>query len=120
MKLKVVSFMLLLAGCQNQQTAPNKQVSPKSETNNAMVVSDSGNYEVKVFASDTSGFGYDVYHNNKIAVHQPFIPGVNGNKGFATAIDALKVGQLVAKKLQKNILPPSVSTNELDSLGVKK
>lgn len=120
MNVRVLSFMLLLTSCHNQQSAPNRQTAHKLEANDAAIVNDSVTYKVKTFASNIYGFGYDVYRNDKIAVHQPFIPGVNGNQGFATEIDALKVGQLVANKLQRNISPPSVSIKELDSLGIKQ
>jgi hypothetical protein len=52
-------------------------------------------------------------------VHQPNIPAVMGNRGFASADDAAKTANLVAFKLKNNIMPPSVTTTELDSIGIK-
>ncbi|MEO8109901.1 MAG: DUF4907 domain-containing protein [Ginsengibacter sp.] len=80
---------------------------------------------IKIFANDTikstiqyAGFGYDIYVKDQLYIHQPGIPAISENKGFYTADAAQKTAQLIAFKIQNNILPPSVSTRELDSLGV--
>ena len=52
-------------------------------------------------------------------VHQPNIPAVMGNRGFSTEEDAAKTADLVMYKLKNNIMPPSVSVSELDSIGIK-
>jgi hypothetical protein len=51
-------------------------------------------------------------------VHQPNIPAMQGNKTFASEESARKVGALVAEKIRNNIMPPTVDTRELDSLGI--
>ena len=83
--------------------------------------------KIKVFNNDTlhneikiTGFGYDIYRNNALYIHQPNIPAVAGTEGFSTAQNAYKAANLVANKIQNNILPPSVSTHELDSIGALK
>src|SRR6187455_1853745 len=42
--------------------------------------------EVRTFKNDSllKGFGYDIYVDNSLKVHQPHIPAVSGNKGFST------------------------------------
>src|SRR6187455_1133814 len=42
--------------------------------------------EVKTFKNDSilKGYGYDIYVDNSLKVHQPHIPAVSGNKGFST------------------------------------
>ena len=76
--------------------------------------------EVKTFKNDTvlKGFGYDIYVDNDLKVHQPHIPAVSGNKGFSTEEKAKRAGEFVGNKFRNNIMPPSVSPKELDSLGV--
>lgn len=49
-------------------------------------------------------------------VHQASIPGMSGNKGFATKKDATKVAELVIEKMQKGIMPPTVTKEELQKL----
>ena len=78
--------------------------------------------EIKTFSNeaDLKGFGYDIYLNKKLYVHQPHVPAVAGSKGFSTPENAKKTGEFVAYKIRNNIMPPSVSPKELDSLGVLK
>ncbi len=81
--------------------------------------------EVRVFKNDTvkqetkySGYGYDIYVFGARQVSQPHMPGMPGVSGFKTAVDAKKVGDFIAYKIRNNIMPPSVTVSELDSLGV--
>jgi hypothetical protein len=75
--------------------------------------------EVKPF-KDSLGWGYDIFINKSQYVHQPHIPAVPGNRGFISEALAKKAGEFVAYKIRNNIMPPSVTPQELDSLGVLK
>ena len=75
--------------------------------------------EVKAF-KDSIGWGYDVFINKSQYVHQPHIPAVPGNRGFSSEAFAKKTGEFVGYKIKNNIMPPSVTPAELDSLGVLK
>jgi hypothetical protein len=66
------------------------------------------------------GFGYNIILDDHVFIHQPSIPSIQGNKGFATKEQTEKVAQLVIYKLTHNIMPPSVTSKELDSLGILK
>jgi len=55
--------------------------------------------------------------DDKIYIKQEFIPGVPGKLGFKSAEDALKVGNLVVKKISSN-QSHTISAGELDSLGI--
>jgi hypothetical protein len=72
----------------------------------------------KIIGSENDGYGYDVYADGKLTVHQPAIPGQPGNKGFRTKADSEKVAQLVVEKLKKREIPPTVSEEELRKLKV--
>jgi len=65
-----------------------------------------------------SGWGYDIYINGARTIVQPNAPALPGNAGFKTEADAKKVGELMAYKIKNNIMPPMVTVEELDSLGV--
>ncbi len=71
----------------------------------------------KVFQTE-SGWGYDIYIGNKHYIHQKEIPAMQGKQGFSSKQQASKTAAFVAKKIHQGIIPPSVTPNELDSLGV--
>ena len=64
-------------------------------------------------------FGYDILDHNQLMIHQPSIPGLAGNKGFAKKAAAEKVARLVIDKISHNIMPPTITQKEMDSLHIK-
>lgn len=68
----------------------------------------------------SGGYGYNILINEALTVHQPHKPGVPGIMGFKSVEDAKKAGDFIAYKIRNNSMPPTVSTQELDSLGVLK
>ncbi|WMJ71847.1 DUF4907 domain-containing protein [Cytophagaceae bacterium ABcell3] len=112
-------FILLIFGllaCGEQQ---EKEVAAVGQQRTAVeqntVCADS--IRTEVFETET-GWGYSIFINENKYVHQPHIPAVAGVKGFNSAEAAGKTADLVKSKICQNILPPSVSIEELDSLGV--
>lgn len=75
-------------------------------------------FEVAFFRNTDSTFGYAIKREAKVMVHQPNIPAVSGNSGFISQEEAGKVAALMVEKIEKKIMPPSVSVQELDSLGI--
>jgi hypothetical protein len=71
----------------------------------------------KTFKTD-SGWGYDIFINGKLYIHQPNIPAVIGNNGFIKEEYAAKTALFVIEKIRKHILPPTVNAHELDSIKV--
>ncbi|MBL4706062.1 MAG: DUF4907 domain-containing protein [Flavobacteriales bacterium] len=76
------------------------------------------NYEAKPYYTEGVGWGYVILVNDKPYINQPHIPAVPGTKGFSSEEKALKNANFVIYKLQNGIMPPSVTLDELDSLGV--
>ncbi len=83
--------------------------------------------DIQVFNNDTikqtpklTGFGYNILIYDAVYNHQPHIPAINGMRGFHTKEQARKAAELVVYKIKNNIMPPSLSPKELDSLGTLK
>jgi len=65
-----------------------------------------------------NGWGYTILQNDKILIKQTIIPVISESKSFNSEDDALKVADLVVKKLNQNI-SPSVTKNDLILLKIK-
>ena len=76
------------------------------------------NFTYKIIEASGNTFGYDVFANGKLLIHQATIPGMPGNNAFVTKKDASKVAGLVMEKLQKGMMPPTVTKEELQKLKV--
>ncbi len=75
---------------------------------------------VEIIPAANKTFCYDILIDGKRFIHQPSIPGLPGNKGFATKQKAKKVADYVVKKIRNNEVPPTVTKDELRKLGVLK
>jgi hypothetical protein len=76
------------------------------------------NLTYKVIAAEGSGYGYDVFADEKMLIHQPTIPGQPGISGFRKRSDAEKVAKLVIRKLRTGEIPPAITEEELKKLKV--
>jgi len=102
----IVLAWLSMLPATGQDLGKSKEDSTSKHTTEAIIFSVLG------------GYGYDIYVNGKRYIHQETIPSVPGTKGFESEADALKAATLVRQKIENNIMPPSVTPEELDSLGV--
>jgi len=73
--------------------------------------------DIKTFQQD-DGWGYDIYVDGVQYIHQPNIPAVNGLHTFKTEHDAQLVATAVAQKIQNNIMPPTITIEEMKSMGI--
>ena len=76
------------------------------------------NYEVVTQEIRPNEFAYQILKDGKMIINQMNIPAVQGNKGFPSKETALKTGELMLNKIKKGVFPPTISKEELDSLGV--
>jgi len=72
----------------------------------------------KLIGDDERGYGYDIFADGKLLIHQPNIPGQPGTGGFRKKADSEKVATLVIRKLRNKELPPTITAEELRQLKV--
>ena len=75
---------------------------------------------IRIISSTNNTFGYDIFVSGRPLVHQPNIPGLPGNEGFTTKERVQTVAGFVVKKIRNNEMPPTVTIEELNSMGVLK
>jgi hypothetical protein len=110
--LAAVTFILIIKGnMHNDGDAPGESEGYDSVAERIV--------ETTVFQVE-EGWGYDIYIDGERYIHQPTIPVIQGFKAFENETDAKKVAELVAGKIRMNIIPPAISYEELDSLGIIK
>ena len=68
------------------------------------------------FQNADGTWGYDILSAGKVLIHQPNIPAIPGNQGFELEIQATQLAQLVVRKINAGIMPPSVSTEEVKGI----
>ncbi|KQS27945.1 DUF4907 domain-containing protein [Dyadobacter sp. Leaf189] len=74
-------------------------------------------YSYKILKNGDQTFGYDVYADGKLLVHQPNVPALPGNRGFVSRESAEIVARLVLRKLLNGDKLPTVSIDEMRKLN---
>jgi hypothetical protein len=111
---------------EKQITPDKKEQKVKSVTKLGKEVKDQKNpyakaeITIKIIPAANKTFGYDILLSGKPLVHQPHIPGLPGNDGFTTKERAQTVAEFVVKKIKNNEMPPMVSIEDLNKMGVLK
>ena len=118
----IIYFLSLTLGLAQTTLPPSDQQRPPAP---ALEFPDSSAYTnaaltYNIIDAPNCTFGYDVFVNGKLMIHQTSIPSMPGNDGFKTTDDATKVAELVMYKIRKGEMPPTVSTEELKDLQVIK
>ena len=120
----ILVILVTMSGCipdQKKETDSNQVASQPAPGYNQF---ENSKITVQVFKVDSietngsRGWGYDIMIDDKLYIHQPNIPAIMGNNGFSSEENAKKAGEFIVNKIRNNVMPPSVSAEELDSLGV--
>jgi hypothetical protein len=77
-------------------------------------------FEYQLIEAAENTWGYDIMINGKLFVHQPFAPGISGNKGFSSKEKASSAAELVIEKIGQCVMPPSLSVEEVQEIENKK
>lgn len=131
MKAHIFIVLVVLLGCEMNTNKPiNLRQKEKNELKTAPQQSNApaavspnnekpaSNYRFVTLFDAQIGWGYDIYLNDVLKIHQPHIPVVQGIQGFKSAYDAELVAKKVIEKLDAGIMPPTLSEQELRELGV--
>jgi len=112
MKHLITSLLLIQAVLGMSQPLP----APGTGTQNLHSKPDSLSYTI--IPVNSNQYGYDIFVNGRLRIHQPTIPGQPGNTGFKNKADAKKVALVVMDKISKGIMPPTITQEELKNLGI--
>lgn len=110
-------LFLLLGSCSFSDVEKKELVETQQKENDRRNQIEYTQIKTAVFESQ-AGWGYEIIIDDKIYIHQSYIPAISGTKSFSSKNDALKVAEYVATKIKKYHKLPSLTYNELDSLNV--
>lgn len=66
------------------------------------------------------GYGYEIKVNGKLFIRQDIIPAIQGKNYFKSKKDALKIANLMKKKMERGEVLPNVTKEEIEKeLGIK-
>ncbi len=105
-KLLTLALVLFVLSCKRDSA-------PEPKYNNY----DSAILTTKLIDLDT-GWGYSIYKNDKLFIYQDLIPSISGRFTFSTAEQAQITADYIVKIMSTKSGLPSVTFEELDSLGV--
>ncbi|MDN5202382.1 DUF4907 domain-containing protein [Fulvivirgaceae bacterium BMA10] len=114
----LIVLSILIFGCGTGESSENLKEEKVATDDQSIDVNDKAlTTQVKTYVTD-NGWGYRIEVNGQTYISQPHIPTITIKRGFSSKEKALKVGEFVAAKIRNNIIPPSVTKQELDSLEV--
>jgi hypothetical protein len=115
-----VLFMLFIVAGLPQTSVSADEASGKKEVKEQKNPYANAEITIKIIPAANNTFGYDILLYGRPLVHQPNIPALPGNEGFTTKERAQKVAEFVVKKIRNNEMPPTVTIEDLNTMGVLK
>lgn len=120
----IIFVLIFTLSCRDENPKKEQQENTKAAAEN---IYKNAKIDIVIFNNDTiqqdikyKGYGYAIYVYGSKLIYQPHKPGLPGDQGFKTREDAMRVAELVVHKMRNNIIPPTITLKELDSLGVLK
>lgn len=115
-------IFIILVSCSSQSEKAEQRLVQNNNPVQREAPSTTQNFSSQFFFVDSLnpklGFGYNILIDGALFIHQNSIPSLPGNTAFPSQEQAEIVANLVIHKLKNNIMPPSVSKQELDSLKI--
>jgi hypothetical protein len=94
----------------------NTVLSSEVQKSKSVETHQNANYTYTIIPAPNKTWGYDIYMEKRLFIHQPSVPGLPGNEGFKSKASAEKVVKLVIKKIEKGEMPPTVTIEEMKKL----
>jgi hypothetical protein len=117
--LSVLFMLSIFAGLPGTSISADKTVG-KKEVKQEKTPYANAEITIKIIPSANKTFGYEIFLYGRPLVHQLNIPGLPGNEGFKTKKRAQTVAEFVVKKIRNNEMPPTVTIENLNNMGVLK
>jgi hypothetical protein len=112
--IAVLFMLFIFAGL------PGTSISAKEAMKQQKNPSTTAEIAIKIIPLANNTFGYDILLQGKPFVHQPNIPGLPGNEGFSTQERAQTAAEFVVKKIRNNDMPPTMTIEDLNNMGILK
>jgi hypothetical protein len=109
----IVLLTLLAFGCGKPKETTAELPAEETPAADSAAVVTSASYRYQVIEAPEKTFGYDVYKDDVMFIHQPHIPGMPGVKGFEREDQARKAADLMIDKMKNGIVPPTLSEEEI-------
>ena len=119
LKAAVLLMLFIVAGLPGASSSAD-EAADKKEVKEQKNPYANAEITIKIIPSANNTFGYDILLYGRPLVHQPNIPGLPGNEGFTTKEKAQTVAEFVVKKIRNNEMPPTVTMEDLNTMGVLK
>ena len=116
MKSLLIFIALAISLTLHAQTDP--ALSTGIQRSQSVETNKNASYTYSIIPAPNKTWGYDIYMEKRLFIHQPGVPGLPGNEGFKSKASAGKVAKLVIEKIKKGELPPSVTIEEMKKLKV--
>ena len=115
MKAFFIFFILLIVSC-NSNIQPSKEEIVDTKT--PIKSNATADFSAVVIENQDATWGYQLLKDGKLMIDQKNIPAIQGNRGFSTKQNAEIMGNFILEKVKNGGFPPTVSIEEMDSLGV--
>lgn len=110
-KLFIAITCAILAACSADESGDN------SHNAKNRIATHHVHYTCKTIPVE-GGWGYEIYADEQVYVRQEHIPAISGIHPFASEEDAWKVGDMAIQKIVQGIVPPTVSIEEMITIGI--
>ena len=106
-------LILLFVSCENSiresKDTENQTIETKKSANE---------YSYHVLEYSPANWGYQLFQSGNLLIEQKHIPAIQGIRGFSSKQKAETTANYVLQKIKNGEFPPTLSPEELESLGV--